>query len=224
MTKDFLKQYILSMLGVSQQEVELSNTDLDMIIYHTINYYGAKSSDAWNEEWVVLRLLKGQNYHEVPDDIDFIISMNLQTGGLGQKLIPETTGTAYELTMLGNIMNDNELQRVVNPIPSNIIYRDGKRYVQTDFAPINDTNVASKVLKYKDLAPLYGNHWIQKYALAQAKFALGMIRSKYSGVSAPNDLSMNGSDLISAAQTEVEKLEQELFDESVMMTGGIYIG
>lgn len=224
MTKDFLKQYILSMLGASQTDVELADSDLDMIIYHTINYYGHNSSEAWNEEWTVIPLKAGQNYHEIDDDIDFIITMNAQKGGQGQTLIPETTGTAYDITMLGQIQNDNELQRIINPVPSRILYKDGKRYVQTDFAPTANMNVAAKVMKYKDLAPIYADPWVQKYALAQAKFNLGIIRSKYTSVSAPNDLSMNGSDLISQAQQEIEKLEQELFDKSVLMTGGIYIG
>ena len=43
-------------------------------------------------------------------------------------------------------------------------------------------------------------------------------------MSAPNDLSMNGSDLISQAQTEIEKLELELFDKSVLDMGGIWMG
>lgn len=224
MTKDFLKQYIVGMLGASQVDVELSDSDLDMIIYHTINYYGHNSSEAWNEELIPIRLKAGTNYHEVPDDVDFIISMNKLAGTGGITLIPETTGAAYEITMLGMITNDNALQKVTNPIPSRIIHRDGKRFVQTDIQPTQDENVAAKVMRYKDLAPIYGDPWVQKYALAQAKFNLGLIRSKYSGVSAPNDLSLNGSDLISQAQTEIERLEQELFDKSVLDCGGIYIG
>lgn len=224
MTKDFLKQYILAMLGASQTDVELDDSDLDMIIYHTINYYGHNSSEAWNEEWTVLRLTAGTNLHVVPDDIDFIISINQLEGGMGQVLIPETTGAAYEITMLGMIVNDNALQKVTNAVPSRILYKNGIRYFQTDIKPATNTNVAAKVLKYKDLAPIYGDPWVQKYALAQAKFNLGMIRSKFSSLSAPNDLSMNGADLISQAQTEVEKLEQELYDKSVLDCGGIYIG
>jgi len=224
MTKDFLKQYINAMLGASQTDVELADSDLDMIIYHTINYYGHNSSDAWNEELVVIPLKSGENYHEIDDSIDFIISMNIDKGAGGQVLIPETFGQAYEITMLGMIANDNSLSKVTNPVSSKVIHRDGKRYVQTDFAPKTDTNVAAKVLRYKDLAPIYSDPWVQKYALAQAKFNLGIIRSKYSSVSSPNDLSMNGSDLISQAQTEIEKLEQELFDKSVIMNGGIFIG
>jgi len=224
MTKDFLKQYILSMLGASQTDVELSDEDLDMSIYHAINYYGHNSSEAWNEEWVVIPLKAGENYHEIDDSIDFIISMNAMAGQQGTSLIPETVGKSYENAMLAMNNQDNDLQRVINPVSTRILYRDNKRFIQTDFAPTSDLNVAAKVMRYKDLAPIYSDPWIQKYALAQAKFTLGIIRSKYSSVSAPQDMSMNGSDLISQAQTEIEKLEQELFDKSVIMNGGIYIG
>jgi len=224
MTKEFLKMYILAMLGASQTNVELADTDLDMVIYHTINYYCHKSSDAWNEEWTVLRFKAGTNMHEVPEDIDFIIYINQEGGAGGITLIPETIGNAYEITMLGQISAVNKHEKVPTAITSNILYRDGKRYLQTDKIMDADTNVAAKVLKYKDLAALYSDPWVQKYALAQAKFNLGLIRGKFSGMSAPNDLSMNGSDLISQAQTEIEKLEQELFDCSVLAAGGIVVG
>jgi hypothetical protein len=224
MTKEFLKQYIVGMLGGSQTDVELADSDLDMIIYHTINYYGHNSSEAWNEEWVNIPLKANENYHELADDIDFIITMNMQSGGSGQVLIPETTGSAYEITMLGMISNDNELTRITNPIGSRVIYRDGKRWLQTDMTFEVDTVCAAKVMRYKDLAPIYSDPWVQKYALAQAKFNLGLIRSKFSNITSPADASMNGSDLMSQAQTEIERLETELFDKSVLMTGGIYIG
>jgi len=143
---------------------------------------------------------------------------------MGISLIPETTGQSYEIAMLGMIQNDNSLQKVTNPVHTRILYKDGMRYFQTDIAPTTDINVVAKVMTYKDLAPIYGDPWVQKYALAQAKFLLGNVRSKFSGLSAPNDLSMNGSELISQAQTEIEQLQVELFDKSVLDCGGIYIG
>ena len=225
MTKDFLKQFIVSMLGGSQTDVELSDDDLEMAIYHAINYFMAHSSDAFNEEWKVLRLKGGTNLQEVPDDVDYIITINNVSGtGGGVTIIPYTFGKSYEITMLNMITNDNNLQKSQNYIPSKIIYKDGKRYFQVDPIPTQDTNVAALVLTYKDLAPLYANVWVQRYALALAKMMLGNARSKFSSVNAPSDMSMNGQDLISQAQQEMDKLEQQLFDESVLYNGGIIIG
>jgi hypothetical protein len=56
-----------------------------------------------------------------------------------------------------------------------------------------------------------GKQWIRKYALALAKEMLGYIRGKYSAVPIPNaEVTLNGSDLISAAGTEKEGLITEL--------------
>jgi hypothetical protein len=56
-----------------------------------------------------------------------------------------------------------------------------------------------------------GKQWIRKYTLALAKEMLGFIRGKYSSIPIPNaEVTLNGSDLLSAGQTEKEALITEL--------------
>jgi hypothetical protein len=56
-----------------------------------------------------------------------------------------------------------------------------------------------------------GRQWVRRYALALAKEMLGYIRGKYQSLPIPNaEITLNGSDLISAAQTEKEGLITEL--------------
>jgi len=56
-----------------------------------------------------------------------------------------------------------------------------------------------------------GKQWIRRYALALAKEMLGYIRGKYSALPIPNaEITLNGADLIAAAQTEKEGLITEL--------------
>ena len=56
-----------------------------------------------------------------------------------------------------------------------------------------------------------GKQWIRRYTLALAKEMLGYVRGKYSALPIPNaEVTLNGSDLISAAQTEKEGLITEL--------------
>ncbi len=58
-----------------------------------------------------------------------------------------------------------------------------------------------------------GKQWIRRYALALAKEMLGYVRGKYSALPIPNaEITLNGADLISAAQTEKEGLITELKD------------
>jgi len=56
-----------------------------------------------------------------------------------------------------------------------------------------------------------GKQWIRKYALALAKEMLGFIRGKYSSLPIPNaEVTLNGSDLLSAGQAEKEALLTEI--------------
>ena len=72
------------------------------------------------------------------------------------------------------------------------------------------SNVPYDNMEYKFINDV-GKQWIRKYTLALAKEMLGYIRGKYSSLPIPNaEITLNGSDLISAAQTEKEGLITEL--------------
>jgi hypothetical protein len=56
-----------------------------------------------------------------------------------------------------------------------------------------------------------GRQWIRRYAAALSKEMLGNIRGKYSSIPIPNsEITLNGADLLSAAQTEKDALLTEL--------------
>ena len=56
-----------------------------------------------------------------------------------------------------------------------------------------------------------GRQWIRQYTFALAKELLGLVRSKFGSIPIPSgDLQLNGSDLLSQAQGEKEKLISQL--------------
>ena len=56
-----------------------------------------------------------------------------------------------------------------------------------------------------------GRQWIRQYTFALSKELLGLVRSKFGSIPIPNgDLQLNGSDLLSQAQGEKEKLITQL--------------
>ena len=72
------------------------------------------------------------------------------------------------------------------------------------------SNVPYQNVTYSNIN-VVGKQWIRKYTLALAKEMLGYIRGKYSALPIPNaEITLNGADLISAAQTEKEGLVTEL--------------
>ena len=72
------------------------------------------------------------------------------------------------------------------------------------------SNIPYQNITYSNINAI-GRQWIRRYTLALSKEMLGYVRSKYSSIPIPNaDVTLNGSDLISAGQTEKEGLITEL--------------
>ena len=65
-----------------------------------------------------------------------------------------------------------------------------------------------------------GKQWIRRFALALSKETLGQVRSKFgNNVPIPGDnVSLNGSELLSQAATEQEQLRTELKEQLESMT------
>jgi len=64
-----------------------------------------------------------------------------------------------------------------------------------------------------------GKQWIRRFALALCKEMLGQIRSKFTTIPIPGEsVTLNGADLIGQAQTEQEKLREELKTTLAEMT------
>ena len=67
-------------------------------------------------------------------------------------------------------------------------------------------NVPFNNIKYQMVNSM-GRQWIRQYTFALSKEVLGLVRSKFGSIPIPNgDLQLNGSDLLSQAQGEKEKL------------------
>jgi hypothetical protein len=80
------------------------------------------------------------------------------------------------------------------------------RGVISDFS-----NIPYGIKKYKFINEI-GKNWIRRYTLALSKEMLGYVRGKYSSIpmTLDNEVTLNGADLIGAAQTEKDALVAEL--------------
>ena len=71
-------------------------------------------------------------------------------------------------------------------------------------------NIPFNDIKYQKINSM-GRQWIRQYTFALSKEVLGLVRSKFGSIPIPNgDLQLNGSDLLSQAQTDKEKLITQL--------------
>jgi len=118
-------------------------------------------------------------------------------------------------------MSNNRLK--IHPIPDGvnftkiyfdyILKSDRSNPLKSNIGSVSDfSNVPYNNVVYKNVNDV-GKQWIRKYTLALAKEMLGFIRGKYSSIPIPNaEVTLNGSDLLSAGQTEKEALITELKD------------
>ena len=86
---------------------------------------------------------------------------------------------------------------------------DSTRQIGTD--GVNNMNTLPfENLPYQNINSI-GKQWIRRFALSLCKEMLGYVRSKFGNIPIPGEsVSLNGSDLISQAQNEQEKLRAEL--------------
>jgi len=71
-------------------------------------------------------------------------------------------------------------------------------------------NLPYSTITYANINSM-GRQWIRQYAFSLAKELLGLVRSKFGSIPIPSgDLQLNGSDLLSQAQGEKEKLMSQL--------------
>jgi len=92
-----------------------------------------------------------------------------------------------------------------------ILKSDRSNPLKGNTGTISDySNVPYENVVYENINSV-GRQWIRRYTLALAKEMLGYIRGKYSALPIPNaEITLNGADLVSAAQTEKEGLITEL--------------
>lgn len=73
------------------------------------------------------------------------------------------------------------------------------------------SNIPFGVKRYRYINEI-GKNWIRRYTLALSKEMLGLIRGKYSEIpmTVDNTVTLNGADLVGAAQAEIEALVTEM--------------
>jgi len=121
-------------------------------------------------------------------------SFELQNNRL--RLFPIPNGANFTIVYFSYILEEERFNPLKTTTP------DGR---------ISDySNIPYQEMNYNNINEV-GKQWIRRYTLALAKEMLGYIRGKYASMPIPNsEVTLNGADLISAAQTEKEGLITEL--------------
>jgi len=222
-------KYIELSLGGGMVDVELDREHYDMAIDKALAKYRQRSSRAVEESFMVLKLSPGENEYTLPEEVLEVRNVYRRSaGGISAAATDFEPFEAGYLNMyMLNVTRGGGLatfelymgyrEQMGKMFGANLIYTWSQvtkrlalhRYIR------GDEEIIIHTYNYKPdeilLADTGSSLWIKDYALAIAKMSLGQARSKFGQLAGPQGgVQLNGADLLTQAQTELEKLEEDL--------------
>ena len=227
--EETLKDYVLARLGHPVVRVELTPYQIKPCTDEAIGtmYHHAP---LFATQFVAFDASAGCNTYEVPsyilDNLEYVVwkktllSIRQKAGTLEFDFFIKYFQDNFLFENFG--VGDFYLLQQNLEMTRKILGQEGafsilnNQYIHIVPAPVVNGQTVIIVYRALDSAtlhPAYKN-WIQQYALACAKGALGQIRGKYATVPSPGGgAKLNGESLVRESEKEKEVLLKRLFDE-----------
>jgi hypothetical protein len=232
--KDEVIKEIELRLGGGMVDVELDLEHYELAVSKSLRKYRQRSQRATTEKFIPLEIKAEQIEYQLPLNVVVVRDVLLrQTGNLGAG----PTGSnfdPFDAMYLTNMLlqNANMSAGLINyemyAHRRELLARMFGGYVTHTFLQNDHKLVLHRKFHADDVAYVwcfverddedilidpYAGGWVRDYAFAQAKFILGEARSKFATIAGPQGgTSLNGDNLKSEAQAELEKLEQDLIN------------
>ena len=241
---DIVKEIELR-LGGQMVDVELDPEHYQLSIDKSLEKYRQRSENAVEENFMPLDLEVDQNRYILPDNVMEVTDIYQRasgstSSGVGAEIEPFEaqylntyllqSGRAGGLAVYDSLAQHHEtLGRLFGAEYQFTWYRT-KHQLLIHRRPKSKSTVFLHIYESRtdeDLFDdIYASPWIKDYALAQAKLMLGEARRKFSQIAGPQGgTTLNGEQLISDANNEMEALEEDLLnykDGSAVL--GVIIG
>ena len=224
--------YVKNNLGDGMIDVELDPKHYQTALERAINKFRQRSSNAVEESYAFLELKENQNTYILPDEIINVRSLHRRTvgsrteGGEGGTLF-EPFNLAYTNTYLlassnmGGLATYNmfaSYQELVGRMFGSFIefkWNTTTKRLTLLQRPRAEETLLLYCYNYRPDSELLNDYlakqWIKDYTLAKCKYMLGEARSKFATIAGPQGGStLNGDALKQEAQTELDKLEEDL--------------
>ncbi len=233
--------YVRQMLGDGMIEVELDPIHYETALDRAINRFRQRSSNSVEESYSFLELIQDQNEYRLPDEIISVQSVfrraiGSRSGiGAGGTLF-EPFNLAYTNTYLmsGSMMGGLATYELFAGYQK-LVGRMFGSYIEFQWKPTSHTlNILQRpfaqgeqiLIRSQNFRPdwvilqdIYAKQWLRDYTLAVCKLMLGEARSKFATIAGPGSggITLNGKDLQTAGNAELEKLDKELVE---LVSGG----
>ncbi len=224
--------YCKAMLGDGMVDVELDPIHYETALNRALAVFRQRSDNAVEESYVFLNLLVDTNEYILPSEIQqvrqiFRRSIGSRTGGGSGGTVFEPFNLAYTNTYLLSSTNMGGLltyelfaqyQELVGKMFGSFInftFNSQSKKLRIEQRPRTEESVMLLCYNVRPdfalISDTYSGQWIKDYALANCKMMLGQAREKFAQIAGPQGgSSLNGAALKTEAQTEMDKLMEDL--------------
>jgi len=213
-------------------DVELDPIHYETALNRALSVFRQRSDNSVEESYIFLNLQPDVNEYTLPQEIQqirqiFRRSVGSRTGGGTGGTVFEPFNLAYSNTYLLSSTNMGGLltyelfsgyQELVGKMFGSFInftWQPESRKLVIHQRPRTEESVMIQAYNTKPdttiIQDVYAGQWVKDYSLANCKMMLGQARSKFGQIAGPQGgTQLNGTALIGEAQTEMEKLVDDL--------------
>jgi hypothetical protein len=230
--KTKLFNYVKKLLGDGMIDVELDVDHYEVALEKALGKYRQRAENAVEESYAFLELKEDTNDYILPNEIQsvkevFRRSIGSRSGGGQGGTIFEPFNLAYTNTYL---LSSTQMGGLATYMAfagyQELVGKMFGSFINFKFDPVNhkltimqrprgDEEVMLAVYNQRPdfilLSDPYAGQWLKDYTLATCKYMIGEARGKFATISTPQGgTSLNGDALKADAQSDIEKLEQDL--------------
>ena len=241
--KQHIFDYVHAFLGGGMVDVELDPIHYETALTKALTRYRMRSDHSVEESYISLALVEDQNDYILPHEIIevrqiFRRSVGARSGNGDGSTLLEPFNLAYTNTyLMAGTMTGSLATYELFQQRNELVGRMFGSYIEFKW---NNTTKKLTILQrprageevllfcynYRPDSELLNDYlakqWIKDYTLAACKYMLGEAREKFATIAGPQGgTTLNGSSLKAEAQTEMEKLENEV---ATSMPGGTGYG
>ena len=245
--KQEIFDYVYAMLGGGMIDVELDPVHYNTALTKALTRFRQRSDNSVEESYLFLQTVEDQNEYILPNEVIevrklFRRSIGSRSGGGDGGTLFEPFNLAYTNTYLLASSNMGGLatyemfagyQELVGRMFGSFIefkWNTTSKKLTLLQRPRTEEDLLLYCYNYRPDSELLNDYlaiqWIKDYTLAACKYMLGEARSKFATIAGPQGgTTLNGDALKAEAQSEMEKLEQEVSQAVPGGTGyGFLIG
>ena len=241
--KQEIFDYVYAMLGGGMVDVELDPVHYNTALTKAFTRFRQRSDNAVEESYLFMQTSEDVNEYTLPNEVIevrkiFRRSIGSRTGGGDGGTLFEPFNMAYTNTYLLSSSNIGGLatydmfsqyQELVGRMFGSFIefkWNSATKKITLLQRPRTNETLLLMAYNYRPDSELLNDYlavqWIKDYTLASCKYMLGEARSKFATIAGPQGGStLNGDTLKAEAQSEMEKLEQEVI---MQVAGGVGYG